>query len=169
MSQNVSGKSITIRLFQNEDTEAIWPIMQEVISKGEYYVFYPDSSKEKMLGYWLAPGKRVYVATISDKIVGTFTIKDNQPDLGSHIANASYMVHPDYSGKGIGRMLGEHSLAEAKRLGYLAMQFNIVIKSNERAVALWKSLGFQVIGEIPKAFKHHKLGYSNAYIMYREL
>ena len=143
--------------------------MQEVIASAEYYVFYPHSSKEKMLGYWLAPGKYVYVAESENKIVGTFTIKDNQPDLGSHIANASYMVSPAAEGKGIGRKLGMYSLAEAKRLGYQAMQFNIVIKSNERAVNLWKSLGFEIIGEIPNAFKHHKLGYSNAYIMYHRL
>lgn len=166
---STQNTSLKIRPFQKEDSDPLWAIIQEVISKGEYYVFYPDSSKEKMLGYWLAPGKHVYVATVDEIIVGTFTIKDNQPDLGSHIANASYMVSPEFAGKGIGRLLGEHSLAEAKRLGYLAMQFNIVIKSNERAVNLWKSIGFEVIGEIPNAFKHHRLGFSNAYIMYQVL
>lgn len=162
-------ESVEIRPYRSDDSDAIWTIIQDVIASAEYYVFYPNSSREKMLGYWLAAGKHVYVVTMENKIVGTFTIKDNQPDLGSHIVNASYMVSPDYAGKGIGRQLGEHSLAEAKRLGYLAMQFNIVIKSNERAVALWKSLGFEVIGEIPNAFRHHTLGFSNAYIMYRTL
>lgn len=161
--------SIEIRPYRNDDSDAVWKIIQDVIASAEYYVFYPDSSKEKMMGYWLAAGKHVYVATMENKIVGTFTIKDNQPDLGSHIANASYMVSPDVAGKGIGKILGNYSLAEAKRLGYLAMQFNIVIKSNERAVALWKSIGFEIIGEIPNAFRHHRLGFSNAYIMYRTL
>ena len=65
--------------------------------------------------------------------------------------------------------MGEFSLAEAKRLGYTAMQFNIVIKSNARAVNLWQNLGFKIIGEIPDAFNHKENGMTNAYIMYRKL
>jgi ribosomal protein S18 acetylase RimI-like enzyme len=101
--------------------------------------------------------------------VGTFFIKDNQPDLGSHIANAGYMTAPGTFGKGIGRAMGEFSILEAARLGYKAMQFNIVIKSNERAVALWKSMDFEIIGEIPDAFNHQQNGLTNAYIMYRKI
>lgn len=55
------------------------------------------------------------------------------------------------------------------RLGYKAMQFNIVVKSNERAVQLWKNLGFTIIGEIPEAFNHKQNGLTNAYIMYCKL
>jgi ribosomal protein S18 acetylase RimI-like enzyme len=98
-----------------------------------------------------------------------FLIKDNQPGLGAHIANAAYMVSEKAEGKGIGKSMCLYSLDEAKRLGYLAMQFNIVIKSNERAVKLWQKLGFQIIGEIPEAFRHKQLGLTNAYIMYRKL
>jgi ribosomal protein S18 acetylase RimI-like enzyme len=65
--------------------------------------------------------------------------------------------------------MGEFSLEEAKRMGYKAMQFNIVIKSNTRAVHLWKKLGFNIIGEIPEAFNHSRDGLTNAYIMYRKL
>lgn len=159
----------TIRKYTLSDKEQIWEIIKSVISTGDTYVFAPDSPKEKMLHYWCGADKKTYVALIEDKIVGTFFIKDNQPDLGSHVANAGYMVAPDARGKSIGRRMAEFSLKEAKRLGYRAMQFNIVVKSNTGAVRLWQSLGFEIIGEIPEAFNHIENGLTNAYIMYRKL
>ena len=96
-------------------------------------------------------------------------LKDNQPDLGAHIANAGYMVSPEAKGKRVGRTMAEFSLKEAKRLGYQAMQFNFVVKSNEVAVKLWLNLGFEIIGEIPEAFNHAEKGLTNALIMYRKL
>lgn len=159
----------TIRKYTLRDKEQIWEIIKPVIAAGDTYVFAPDSPKEKMLRYWCAADKKTYVAVIENKIVGTFFIKDNQPDLGSHIANAGYMVAPGAQGKSVGRRMAEFSLTEAKRLGYRAMQFNFVVKSNAGAVRLWQNLGFEIIGEIPEAFDHVENGLTNAYIMYRKL
>jgi L-amino acid N-acyltransferase YncA len=122
-----------------------------------------------MLDYWCKEDKHTYVAEIGDEIVGTFIIKDNFPGLGSHVANASYMTLPSAFGKGIGRTMGEFSLSEAKRLGYRAIQFNIVVKTNERAIRLWQNLGFAIKGEIPEAFNHRTEGYIDACIMRRKL
>ena len=159
----------TIRKYTLGDKEQIWEIIKSVISTGDTYVFAPDSPKEKMLDYWCGADKKTYVALLENKIVGTFFIKDNQPDLGSHVANAGYMVAPGARGKSVGRQMAEFSLVEAKRLGYRAMQFNIVVKSNQNAVRLWQNLGFEIIGEIPEAFNHVENGLTNAYIMYRKL
>src|SRR3954464_10444246 len=128
---------IEIRKATEADHDAIWGIIHQVLQGGDTYIFAPSSSKEKMLAIWCAPNKHTYVALAAGEIAGTFVISDNQMDLGSHIANGSYMVSPSHSGRGIGRAMGEFSLKEAKRVGYKAMQFNIVIKSNERAVKLW--------------------------------
>ncbi|MBD2705364.1 GNAT family N-acetyltransferase [Spirosoma sp. BT702] len=160
---------ITIRKATPADADAIWAIIKEVIATGDTYVFAPDSSREKMLNFWLGADKHTYVALLNDVVVGTFLLKDNQPDLGSHIANGAYMTSPNAGGQGIGKMMGEFSLKEAKLLGYRAMQFNIVIKSNELAVRLWQKLGFTILGEIPEAFNHQQLGLTNAYMMYRKL
>lgn len=151
------------------DHDQIWNIIKEVISKGDTYAFDPNSSKQTMLDYWCGVGRHTYVATDNGEILGTFVMKDNQPGLGSHIANAGYMVAEKAAGKGIGKAMGEFSLEEAKRLGYTAMQFNIVVKSNTRAVQLWQKLGFTIIGEIPDAFNHKQNGLTNAYIMHRKL
>jgi len=160
---------LEIRKARPEDHNQIWNIIKEVISKGDSYAFDPNSSRETMLDYWCGRDRHTYVATDNGEVLGTFLIKDNQPGLGSHIANAGYMVSEKSSGKGIGKAMGEFSLAEAKRLGYKAMQFNIVIKSNVRAVQLWQKLGFKIIGEIPDAFDHKENGLTNAYIMHRKL
>jgi L-amino acid N-acyltransferase YncA len=160
---------LEIRKATPEDYNQIWNIIKEVISKGDTYAFDPNSSREIMLDYWCGHGKHTYVATDNEELVGTFVIKDNQPGLGSHIANAGYMVSEKAFGKGVGKTMGEFSLEESRRLGYKAMQFNFVVKSNARAVQLWQRLGFDIIGEIPDAFNHKENGLTNAYIMYRKL
>jgi GNAT superfamily N-acetyltransferase len=160
---------LQIRLATDDDADSIWEIAHEVVKTGDTWVIAPDTPKDKMLAYWLDVKKHTYVAVLSEKIVGMFFITENQKDLGSHIANAGYMVHPNLQIKGIGRKMGEFSLLAAKRLGFQAMQFNVVVKTNEKAVYLWKSLGFDIIGETPEAFQHADLGLVNAYIMYKKL
>lgn len=160
---------IEIRKAVEADKEEVWKVIEEVISSGDTYVFAPDSPKEKLLGFWFSPEKKTYVSVFEKEVVGTFFIKDNQPDLGSHIANAGYMVSAKAKGKGIGREMAEFSIEEARKSGYKAMQFNFVVKSNENAVRLWQNLGFEIIGEIPEAFQHKEKGLTNALIMYRKL
>lgn len=163
------GDNIKIRIATSADHDGIWSIIKQVITKGNTYVFDPSSSREKMLKYWCGDDKHTYVALAVNSIVGTYFIKDNQPDLGSHVANAAYMTDPNYQGKGVGTVMGLHSLREAQHLGYRAMQFNIVVKSNENAIRLWKKLGFKIVGEVPEAFNDINSGYTNAYIMWRKL
>jgi L-amino acid N-acyltransferase YncA len=157
------------RLANLSDHEAVWQIISAVISTGDTYVFAPDSSKEKMLNYWFSTDKKTYVAEENNEILGTFYLKENQPDLGSHIVNAGYMVSEKARGKGLGQLMAKFSLDEARRLGFRGMQFNLVVKTNEKAVKLWLKLGFEIIGEIPDAYKHSSLGYVNSYIMYQKL
>jgi L-amino acid N-acyltransferase YncA len=111
----------------------------------------------------------VWVATSGPEIVGTALLKQNQPGLGSHIANASFMVAASMIGHGVGRRLGEHILARARALGYLGMQFNAVVATNERSIALWRSLGFSIIGTVPQAFQHSRHGLVGLHVMYRAL
>ncbi len=162
-------KNLTLRPTQKEDADSIGQIALEVIQTGDTWIFAPDSSKEKLLDYFFDKKKYLYVAEIESEIVGFFFLTENQKDLGSHIANAGYMVSPGQQIKGIGRAMANFSLIEAKILGFQAMQFNFVVKTNEKAVHLWQSLGFQIIGEIPEAFQHSELGLVNAFIMYKKL
>jgi ribosomal protein S18 acetylase RimI-like enzyme len=158
-----------IRPAEPRDNRAVWHIIRSVLASGDTSVFPPDSTEEEMTAYWFSPEKHTYVAILDGKVVGTFWLKPNYPGLGSHVANAAYMVSPRAAGRGVGRRMAEFSLDEARRLGFTAMQFNFVVKSNTVAVKLWESLGFEVIGEIPDAFNHVENGLTNAYIMYRKL
>ena len=159
---------IEVRKPQDDDRPAIWNIIREVIAGGDTYVFPPDSSEDEMLGYWLGTDKHTYVAELDGRVVATFWIKANQPGLGSHIANAAYMVSDEARGKGVGKQIALWSLNESRRLGFVAMQYNFVVKTNP-AVKLWLDIGFDIIGEIPDAFASAKTGLTNAYIMYRKL
>lgn len=160
---------MNIRPAEEKDTDGIWEIFEIVIKSGDTYAFNPNTTKEAFPQYWLASNMKTFVAVEDDKVLGTYFIKPNQVGLGAHIANCGYMVHPQARGKGLGRKLCEHSLLQAKQLGYIGMQFNLVVSTNETAVKLWKKSGFQIIGTIPNGFNHSKLGYVDAYIMYRDI
>jgi L-amino acid N-acyltransferase YncA len=159
---------INIRTAQESDRSAVWQIIKEVIAGGDTYVFSPDSAEDEMLDYWFAAEKHTYVAELDGLIVATFWIKANQPGLGSHVANAAYMVSSHVRGMGIGKQIALWSLDEARRLGFLSMQFNFVVRTNP-AVKLWKNIGFEIVGEIPDAFDTGDNGFTNALVMYRRL
>lgn len=158
-----------IRQAEDRDKPAIWQIIKAVIAGGDTYVFAPDTPEEEMMAYWFTPDKCNYVAVEDGEVLGIYWLRANYPGLGSHDANGAYMVSPNAKGKGIGKQMAEHSIEEARRLGFTAIQFNFVVKSNTVAVKLWQSVGFEIIGEIPDAFNHSKNGLTNAYIMYRKL
>lgn len=161
---------MNIRQAVEADFERMWPIFRAVVATETTYVFAPHTSQDDALAYWFGPGITSYVAqTDEDGVIGMYKIIANQRDLGSHVANASFMVDPAYGGRGVGRAMGVHCLREARHMGFLAMQFNFVVSTNEAAVALWKTLGFSIVGTLPKVFRHRELGYVDAYVMHRML
>jgi L-amino acid N-acyltransferase YncA len=152
------------------DEDAIWSIFHAVVAPGDTYVFDPQMSRGDALAYWFRPDTYTYVAEGDEgHVAGTYILKPNQPALGAHVANAAFMVSPVARGSGIGRRMGEHSLAEARRLGFRAMQFNFVVSTNEAAVRLWHRLGFQIVGTLPGAFRHAERGFVDAYVMFKTL
>ncbi len=159
----------TIREATDRDRDAVWEIFHAVVAGGDTYVFEPETPRDQALAYWFDRGTRTYVAESDGRVVGTYVLRPNRPGLGSHVANASFMVSPSARGLGIGRAMGEHCLDEARRLGYRAMQFNFVVSTNEPAVRLWKRLGFTIVGTLPGAFRHRTLGFVDAYVMFRPL
>jgi L-amino acid N-acyltransferase YncA len=154
-----------------DDWPAIWPIWHDVVRAGETYVWPPATTEEDAREFWmLPPPAEVWVLEDDvDGIVATATLKPNQQGLGDHVANAGFMVAPACAGRGAGRQLAEAVLDRARELGYAAMQFNAVVATNERAVALWRSLGFDVVGTIPGGFRHATLGPVDLLIMHRQL
>jgi len=168
-SRNGGLQPLRIRRASGKDREAIWRIFHAVVSRGDTYAFDPDISRRQALAYWFSPKTRCYVALSEQKIVGSYILRANQPGLGSHVANAGFMVAPWAQGRGIGRVMAEHCLHEATRLGYHAMQFNFVVSTNTTALRLWKKLGFKIAGRLPGAFRQWHDGFVDVYVMYRRL
>ena len=160
---------MTVRPATAADAEAIWQIFKAVVAAGDTYVFAPDTPRQVALDYFLGANVHSWVAEEDDVVVGMYKLIPNRRDLGSHVANASFMVAPPAHGLGIGRAMGEHCLNEARRAGYQAMQFNFVVSTNKGAVHLWQELGFTILATQPKAFKHSRLGYVDAHVMHRFL
>jgi ribosomal protein S18 acetylase RimI-like enzyme len=158
-----------IRLADPADFSAMWPIFQEVLATESTYVFTADTSKADAYAYWFGPGVTSYVAEDNGEIAGMYKLVANQAGLGSHVANASFMVAARNSGRGIGRELGLHCLQQAREAGFLAMQFNFVVSTNTAAVKLWQSLGFNIVGNLPQVFRHRDLGLVDAFVMHRSL
>jgi L-amino acid N-acyltransferase YncA len=162
---------VRIRLARDEDWPRTWPLWHRVVAAGDTYAWLPDTDEPTARTLWMLPAPAVVYVAESDagEVVGTAVLKPNQKGLGDHVANASFMVDPAHAGRGIGRRLGEHVLAEAAERGYRAMQFNSVVETNTAAVRLWTSLGFRTLATVPAAFRHATLGLVGAHVMYREL
>lgn len=160
---------LEIKLARNDGFEQIWPVIHEVLRTGDTYPFAPDTTQAEAFHIWMDKPRATYVAVLDDDIVGTYYIKANQPGLGSHVCNCGYMVRASARGKGIGRAMCLHSLGEARKLGFKAMQYNLVVSTNTGAVKLWQDLGFDIIGTLPKAFNHREKGFVDAFVMYQWL
>ena len=152
------------------DFEGIWEIFSKVIQTGDTYVYDPKTPMEKLPDLWFASSMDTFILENENgEILATYFIKPNQIDLGNHIANCGYMVHPDHHGKGLGKVLCEHSISFAKEKGYTGIQFNCVVSTNLAAVHLWKKFGFSIIGVTPKGFRHPEKGFVDTYIMFKSL
>ncbi|MEM9736967.1 MAG: GNAT family N-acetyltransferase [Pseudomonadota bacterium] len=123
----------------------------------------------ELVSYWTERPRRAFVAAEAGEVLGTYYLRPNQPGGGAHVCNCGYATRPEAQGRGIARAMLEHSLAEAKSAGFQAMQFNFVVASNNRAIALWQRYGFAEVGRLPRAFAHPREGLVDALVMYRWL
>jgi ribosomal protein S18 acetylase RimI-like enzyme len=158
-----------VRQIEAGEFERVWPLFQTVIAGGDTYSYPPDLDIEQARAWWTTPPCRCFVAERDGEVLGCYMLKPNQPGLGDHVANAGYMVSPAARGQGIASMLCEHSMGEARRSGFTAMQFNFVVSTNTTAVRLWQRHGFQIVGQVPGAFRHAELGPTDIYVMHRTL
>lgn len=153
------------------DWPGIWPFFHHIVAAGETYPYPLDLGSDDGRALWLldAPDRTVVAVEEDGTVVGTAKMNANRPGNGSHIASASYMVDPAYAGRGIGRALCAYTLEWARDADFRGMQFNAVVASNEAAVHLYKSLGFEIVGTTPEAFRHPTHGYVGLHVMYQRL
>lgn len=161
--------NLEIREIRADEFDRVWPIFRDVVAPGDTYIYDPAISREEARAIWAAPPARCFSAEQDGALVGTYSLRPNHVGLGDHVANAGYMVAPQARGRGIGGALCEHSLDVARRSGFRAMQFNLVVVSNEVAVRLWQKHGFRIVGRVPGAFRHARLGLTDVFVMHRFL
>lgn len=154
----------------DEDFALFWPTFQSIVQAQETYAIDPDISYEAAQQLWCkAPKASLVVKDESGQILGAYYLKANAAGPGDHVCNCGYMVNPAARGKGVARAMCEHSQQQAKELGFLAMQYNAVVATNDVAVTLWQKLGFHIVGTVPNAFRHGRLGLVDTYVMYKTL
>ena len=148
---------ITVRSIEEPDWPLVWKLIEPVFRSGETYVFSREITETEAHKVWVETPSATFVAK-DDRgtLLGTYYIKPNQPALGSHVCNCGYIVGENARGKGVASLMCEHSQREAIRQGFRAMQYNLVVSTNEGAVRLWRKLGFVIVGTLPGAFKHPK-------------
>jgi ribosomal protein S18 acetylase RimI-like enzyme len=151
------------------DAAAIWAILEPVIRAGETFALDRDMAEADALRFWTGPGMEAFVAEEDGVVLGTCYLRSNHAGGGGHVCNCGYMVSAAASGRGVARTLAEHSFEQARSRGYRAIQFNFVVSTNERAVRLWRAMGFAVVGRLPGAFEHPEFGLVDALVMYRML
>ncbi len=151
------------------DWNAIWAIVEPVIRAGETYALPASMTEDEARAYWMGADRETFVAVDEGRIAGTYYLRPNQQGGGAHIANCGYITDPAAAGRGVARTMCLHSLDHARSRGFRGMQFNFVVGTNERAIRLWQSLGFDVVGRLPLAFNHPARGYVDALVMFRAL
>lgn len=161
--------TVVVREAGADDAEAVGRIIEPVIRAGETYALSADMTADSAVAYWFAPGHEVFLAIDGDEVVGTYFLCPNQKGGGAHVANAGYITAERARGRGIARAMCRHSIEQAEARGFLAMQFNFVVATNKGAIRLWQDLGFEIVGRLPKAFRHPGEGLVDAFVMYRLL
>ena len=160
---------IEIRLADSRDEASVGALLEPVLRAGDTYTLPADISRRDALDYWCGAAHSTYLATENGAPLGTYYRRTNQQGGGDHVCNCGFVTSTEARGKGIARKMLEHALVAAKDAGYRAMQFNFVVATNTRAIAIWEDYGFDIVGRLPGAFNHPSEGYVDALVMYRNL
>lgn len=165
----MSDAELRIRPLEAADFDQVWPIIRDVVQAQETYAFDPNMDRETAWKTWVELPRATFVVEQDGQILGTYYIKANAAGPGDHVCNCGYMTAAAARGKGVASAMCRHSLQVGRELGFSAMQFNSVVASNTVAVVLWQKLGFAIVGTLPKAYRHARLGLVDCHVMFRSL
>lgn len=162
--------NIQVRAWQLEDLAEAVAIWNEVVADGEAFPQTEPLTEETGRLFF---EEQTYIGIAEDKntqeIFGLYILHPNNIGRCGHIANASYAVTAAARGRKIGELLVQDSLRQAKNFGFRIMQFNAVVANNERALRLYRKLGFTPLGTIPGGFFGKDGVYHDIIVHYREL
>lgn len=159
-----------IRKYQPDDWPKLWQMLESVFHEGKTYAVSIDINERDAKQFWIKKPVQTYVIVDeNESVCGTYYIKPNQPGPGSHVCNCGYIVAEDRRGEGIASLLCEHSQKVAREMGFISMQFNLVVSTNIGAIKLWRKHGFEIVGTIPSSFDHPEIGYVDCYVMFKKI
>jgi len=167
--------SPVIRVATSDDWPKIWPFFSSTVAAGETYAYPLDLTSEQGCALWMepAPGQTVVLEddgpSGDSTLLGSAKMGPNRPGHGDHIGTASFMVAPAARGRGVGRELAEYVVQWHRDAGFRGIQFNAVVETNTAAVRLWESLGFEIVGTVPGAFRSPTRGYVGLHVMFLPL
>ena len=133
-----------------DDHDELFAAFERIVRDGDGFPLAPPLSRTEFDDYWFGRASEVWVLRVDGVLAGAYYVRPNFVGRAAHIANAGYFVVASYRGRGLGQHLVVHSLEEARRLGFDAMQFNLVFASNP-ARRMYRKLGFAEIGAVPAA------------------
>lgn len=165
----MSEPTLLIRPVTEADDDRLWSMLEPVFRAGDTYALDPSISRADALNWWRGGTHQAFILDDGVQPLGTYYICPNQHGGGAHVCNCGFVTAKGSEGRGVARALLDHALEEARRRGFRAMQFNFVVETNTRAVALWQANGFDVVGRLPGAFCHPDQGFVDALVMYRVL
>ena len=160
---------ITILPAARAGFHSIWAILESTVREGAVYALDRDMTCDQACEVWFAPGNYVFAAARGAQVVGAYYLRANAQGGGAHVANAGFVTGPQFRGHGIARAMGEHCAEQARALGFKAIQFNFVVSANASAVHLWQSLGYAIVGTLPRAFVSPEGVACDVFVMHRFL
>lgn len=160
---------LSIRRAGRSDGAALSDLLIPVFRAGDTYTIDPAITSEDALAYWCAADKTVFLVEAEGVALGSYYIRPNQAGGGAHVCNCGFVTALAARGQGVARAMLAHALTEAVEQGYRAIQFNFVVSTNSRAIAIWEGAGFRTVGRLPGAFRHPAEGYVDALVMWKDL
>ena len=164
---------IRLVLVGQADLTPLRQLYDRIVKEGTSYPHERPLTEEEFLEYWYR-GKST-VAAYPDGAsghhdpIGAFYLKANWPGRARHVANAGFIVSPEWRQRGLGWLLGATMLNYARYLGYKSVIFNLVFSENRGARHLWTQLGFKELSTIPQAVRNNDGSYQDAVIMFQSL
>ena len=171
-----NGKEAVIRNGDEPDGAAVFDVFNRTHGETDYLLTYPDENsfdseqeaqflKEKAI----SPNEIELVAIVDGKIAGTAGIESvGEKYKVKHRAEFGIGVLKEYWGLGLGKALTKACIQCAKDAGYEQLELNVVAE-NERALSLYRSLGFIEYGRNPRGFNSKISGYQELVYMLLEL
>ena len=171
-----NGKEALIRNADAPDGAAVYENFNQTHAETDYLLSYPDENsydpeqEARFLEEKTQSGNEIeLVALVDGRVAGTAGIEAVGKKFKlMHRAEFGISILRDYWGLGLGRALARACISCAKEAGYEQLELNVVAE-NERAVSLYRSLGFEEYGRNPRGFKSRTAGYQELLYMRLEL